>query len=301
MASLTASLRKLEGLKTRADAELANADKALAAAKTDEAKAKAEDLKQKAAAKVADLATQLDTAKADAKSKLDAAAAAKDAAKAAEKRRPTPPRRQTRRSSRSSRSRSTSAARRRSYTCGATLISRRRTAAVRCSIRPLRSRSRSAIPTSGSARMCSRRWRATTRACAGARSRSTRRQRQGRARPHHHPAGRARSHRADRIAAILDRHLGRAAEQRDQLSHRVRRGAERPAAGWIHNAQAHGRYRVANDDFWDYGFGFSPFQPRSDSPNGKSAPRGGRSCTIGRATGLVVQTRRAARRESGDP
>jgi hypothetical protein len=82
-ASLTASLRKLEWLKTRADAELAHTDKALAAARTDEAKARAEDLRQKAAARAADLATQLDTAKADAKSKRDAAAAAKDAAKAA--------------------------------------------------------------------------------------------------------------------------------------------------------------------------------------------------------------------------
>src|SRR5438105_2598302 len=53
-ASLTSSLRKLEWLKTRADAELAYADKALAAARTDEAKARAEDLKQKAAAKSAD-------------------------------------------------------------------------------------------------------------------------------------------------------------------------------------------------------------------------------------------------------
>jgi hypothetical protein len=83
-ALLTASLRKLEGLKTRADAELAYADKALTAAKTDEAKARAEDFKQKAAAKAADLGTQLDTARADAKSKLEAAAAAKDAAKAAQ-------------------------------------------------------------------------------------------------------------------------------------------------------------------------------------------------------------------------
>ena len=49
-ASLTASLRKLEWQKTRAAAELAFADKALAAAKTDQAKARAEDLKQKAAA-----------------------------------------------------------------------------------------------------------------------------------------------------------------------------------------------------------------------------------------------------------
>jgi len=82
-ASLTASLRKLEWLKTRADAELGFADKALAAAKTDPAKARAEDLKQKAAPKAAELGTQLDTAKADAKSKLAAAAVAKDAAKAA--------------------------------------------------------------------------------------------------------------------------------------------------------------------------------------------------------------------------
>jgi hypothetical protein len=85
-ASLTSSLRKLEGLKARAEAELATADKVLAAARTDEAKARAEELKQKAAAKAADLGTQLDTAKADAKPKLDAAAEAKDAAKAAQAR-----------------------------------------------------------------------------------------------------------------------------------------------------------------------------------------------------------------------
>jgi hypothetical protein len=85
-ASLTASLRKLQLFKTRADAEFAFADKALAAAKTDQAKARAEDFKQKAAAKAAELGTQLDTAKADTKSKLDAAAAAKDAAKAAQTR-----------------------------------------------------------------------------------------------------------------------------------------------------------------------------------------------------------------------
>ena len=83
-ASLTASLRKLEWLKPHADAELAFADKALAAAKTDQAKARAEELKQKAHAKAAEAGTQLDRAKADAKSKLDAAAAAKDAANAAE-------------------------------------------------------------------------------------------------------------------------------------------------------------------------------------------------------------------------
>jgi lipoprotein-anchoring transpeptidase ErfK/SrfK len=83
-ASLTASLRKLERLKPRADAELAFADKALANAKTDQAKARAEEQRQKAAAKAAEAGAQLDRAKADAKSKLDAAAVAKDAAKAAE-------------------------------------------------------------------------------------------------------------------------------------------------------------------------------------------------------------------------
>jgi hypothetical protein len=85
-ASLTASLRKLERLKTRTEAELAYAEKVLLSAKTDEGKARAEDLKQKAAAKAAELGTQFDTAKADAKSKLDAAAAAKEAARAAQAR-----------------------------------------------------------------------------------------------------------------------------------------------------------------------------------------------------------------------
>ena len=84
-ASLAASLRKLEGLKKSADAELAFADKAIAAAKTDQARAQAEERKQKAAPKAVQAATELDAAKADAKSKLDTAAAAKDAAKAAEK------------------------------------------------------------------------------------------------------------------------------------------------------------------------------------------------------------------------
>jgi hypothetical protein len=83
-ASLAASLRKLKSLKTRADTELGLADKASAAAETDQARARAQDRKQKAAAKAAELATRLDTARADAKSKLDAAAAAKDAAKVAE-------------------------------------------------------------------------------------------------------------------------------------------------------------------------------------------------------------------------
>jgi hypothetical protein len=82
-ALLTASLRKLESLKTRADAELAHADQALAAARTDQARARAEDFRQKAAAKAAELGIQLDTARTDAKSELDAAAA-KETAKAAQ-------------------------------------------------------------------------------------------------------------------------------------------------------------------------------------------------------------------------
>ncbi len=82
-ASLPASLRKLEQQKVRADAELAFADKTLAAAKTDQARAKADELKQKAATKAADAATQLDAAKAAAQPKRDAAATTKEAAKAA--------------------------------------------------------------------------------------------------------------------------------------------------------------------------------------------------------------------------
>ena len=149
-APLTASLRKLESGKTRADAALAVAEKVLAAAMTDEAKARAEDLKQKAAAKAAELATQLDIAKADAKTKLDAAKKA-DTAKAAHDAmlalEPV-----------------------------AIFISR---ATQRLYVRRgfganLEVPSRSAILTSRSARMCSRRWRAPTMgACGGPRSRST--------------------------------------------------------------------------------------------------------------------------------
>jgi chemotaxis protein histidine kinase CheA len=84
-AALTMSLRKLERLKTRADAALAYAEKLLAAAKTDQVKVRAEDLKQKAAAKVAELKSQVDAAKAN--PNLAAALTAQDAAKAAEAKR----------------------------------------------------------------------------------------------------------------------------------------------------------------------------------------------------------------------
>jgi L,D-transpeptidase catalytic domain len=86
-AAAPAAVRKLEYLKTRADAELAFAERMLAAAKTDQDKTRAQELQEKAGANAADLGTQLDAAKADAKAKLDAATAAKDAVKAAEAKR----------------------------------------------------------------------------------------------------------------------------------------------------------------------------------------------------------------------
>jgi len=91
-ATALAAVRNLASLKKRADAELAYAEKMLAAVtadpkKTDQAKAAAEDARQKAAAKAEALGAQLDAAKADAKAKQDAAAAAEAAAKAAEAKR----------------------------------------------------------------------------------------------------------------------------------------------------------------------------------------------------------------------
>ncbi len=59
---------------------------ALAAATTDQARARAEERKQKAATRAAEAGTRLEAAPADAKSKLDADAAAKEAVKAAEAR-----------------------------------------------------------------------------------------------------------------------------------------------------------------------------------------------------------------------
>ncbi len=82
VASLSADMRKLEKLKIRADADLVSADKALAAAKTDQARAWAEELKRQTIVKIEELRTQIEMSAA--KSKLDAAAAAKEAVKAAE-------------------------------------------------------------------------------------------------------------------------------------------------------------------------------------------------------------------------
>ena len=181
----------------------------LASAKTDEAKARAEDLKQKAAAKAAELATQLDTAKADAKSKLDAAAAAKEAAKAA----------QTRKADTAKAASEAKLALEpvSIYISRATqkLYVRRQTqkpapdgggvvfdatievpVKIRNPERPIGTHVFTAVARNEFGPALDR----------GHHRR--RRRRQIRARPHHHPAGGARSHRADRVAAILDRHLG---------------------------------------------------------------------------------------------
>jgi hypothetical protein len=77
-----AALRKLQAQKTRADTQLAAADKALAAA--GEADTRAHDAEAAATAKAADLATQLEAAKTDATAKAAAATAAKDAIKPAQ-------------------------------------------------------------------------------------------------------------------------------------------------------------------------------------------------------------------------
>jgi lipoprotein-anchoring transpeptidase ErfK/SrfK len=81
--SLPLTLRKLEQAKKRAEAEVGFADRAIANAKTDDAKAKAQELRDKLAARAMEATTQLDTLKANAKSKVETVAATKDAAKAA--------------------------------------------------------------------------------------------------------------------------------------------------------------------------------------------------------------------------
>jgi len=85
------ALRKLEYGKSRADAELAYAERALANpnmnAKTDEAKAAADDVRQKAAAKADALHGEVDAAKAELKTKQEAIAEALALAKATEAKR----------------------------------------------------------------------------------------------------------------------------------------------------------------------------------------------------------------------
>jgi hypothetical protein len=72
---------KAERQKSSADADLASAEKAIASAQSDEAKA--EEQRLKAAAKVAETATKLDTVKAETTPKIEAAAKAAEAAKEA--------------------------------------------------------------------------------------------------------------------------------------------------------------------------------------------------------------------------
>ena len=76
-------VKKLESAKSRAEAELASADKAVAAAKTDEAKTRAEDTRAKAAAKADEAKSRLDGAKLNSQAGAEAAARASEAAKAA--------------------------------------------------------------------------------------------------------------------------------------------------------------------------------------------------------------------------
>ena len=83
-ASLAASLRKLECGSSPAPTQSSRRPTRRSPPQRRPAKARAEDLKQRAATNAAQVGTQLNRAKADAKSKLDAASATKDAAKAAE-------------------------------------------------------------------------------------------------------------------------------------------------------------------------------------------------------------------------
>ncbi len=84
VALLMATIRRMEWLKARADAELAQEGSPPEGARADEAKARIEDVKLRAAAKAAEVGTQLEAARTDVRAKSDAAdvasAAAKDAA-----------------------------------------------------------------------------------------------------------------------------------------------------------------------------------------------------------------------------
>jgi hypothetical protein len=86
-AAAAATVRKLEYFKKRADGEPAHAEKVLAAARTDAAKAAAENVKQKATAKIEELSTQLDAAMADERTTQNAVAAAEAIAKTTEAKR----------------------------------------------------------------------------------------------------------------------------------------------------------------------------------------------------------------------
>jgi L,D-transpeptidase catalytic domain len=78
------SVRKAEILKRKAEAQLSATERTIASASSPEAKEHAEDAKTKAAAQLAEVEAQLGSAKAQLQPKLDAVAAAREAASAAE-------------------------------------------------------------------------------------------------------------------------------------------------------------------------------------------------------------------------
>jgi hypothetical protein len=271
-ASLTASLRKLEWLKARADAELAFADKALAAARTDQAKVRAEDLKQKAAPKAADAQTQLDTAKADAKSKLDAAAAAKDAAKAAATRKADAARAAGEAKlalepvsifiSRATQKLYVRRNTHKPWADGGEVFDA--TIEVPVAIRDPDQRIGTHVFTAMARNELGLRWTAVTIDNADDAKDAL-----------------------DRGAAVLDCRLGRAAEQGDQLSNRVRRGAEQPAPGRLCDAPADGRCRRCGRQLLGRRLRV-PFPAQSESPDRQCASAR-RPALLSAATELVVR------------
>ena len=228
--SLTASLRKLGG-KTRAAAELAFAGGILAAAKTDKLRRRprAEGEGRRQGRGSGDAARHR-----QGRREVEAHTPPppqRTPPKWPRPRRPIPPRRRARRSRARAGLGLHQPPARTSSTCGAILISSGWTGA-RCSMRPSRFQSRSAIPTSGSRRICSLAMARKRGAPALDRGHDRRRGRRQRTRSTASPSRRMCSIASRRLhCAILDRRLGRAAEPRDHPSHRVRRGAEQPAPG----------------------------------------------------------------------
>ena len=236
-AAKPADAAKAERQKSSADADLAAAEKALASAQSNVAKA--EERRLKAAAKATEAAAKLDTIKAEATLKIDAAAKAADAAKAAVTRKT-----ETAKAADEAKLALVPVS---VYISRATqkLYVRRNTqkpwpdggevfdatievpVTIRDPERPIGTHVFTAMAP-GDAGL---RWSAITidhgDEAKNALDRIT------------IPQGRPRSYRADRAAAIVDHRLGRAAEPRDQLSYRVRCGAEQSAAGRLHNAQAY--------------------------------------------------------------
>ncbi len=235
--SLAASLRNLERLKRSADAALASADKALASAKSDQAKAQAEERQQKAAAKAAELAAKLDTAKADAKSKTDDAAAAKDAVKATEARKAAAVKAATEAKlalepvsvyiSRATQKLYVRRNTHKRWPDGGEVFdsSIEVPVTIRDPDRPIGTHVFTAMARDGAGL----RWTVVSidegDDAKDALDRIT------------IPQDVLDFARADGSAAVLDHRLGRTAEQGDQLPHRVRRGAEQSAAGRLHHAQ----------------------------------------------------------------